>query len=781
MANHLLLPTATQVGSRRAGGGGSTPPPNRSVHGHQLRGELDAAITTAAAIPRRLPTGVDPSLVFKLHASRRPNESLLDGRNLQLLGETTDYTLFVLSPDSGTALAQAIDSYQSTGNLSSLLDIVNHIELYGPDDRRGPGLENLDLAGSVQVDIKIWASNDGQQAQARANLVLQVVEAVNGQIVLQAISARRTVLRVTVPGAALPDLLNLSVIEQIRTPPVPFLDFRDWWNADAAHLELISIPGQVVGVLDDLPAAEHPLLTGLIDSVDSIGPSDYPWQLPGHHGTEVVGRVLYPLLHEELRDVTPLTAHGTVRIARILEPDPHNPDQTRFATSAHPHELVEEGIRLLHDKYGVKIFNLSVGYRDPFADLHVSALTEAIDDLIRELDIVVVVPTGNASFYSPASTASGHHVADDYPHYLDTPEHRLCEPGPAALAVTVGSVALSEAPAEFSTPRLGWQIVAEVDRVSPFSRTGAGTGANAGRLNKPDFVHYGGNTAVNDIGHIVPNEPGSSIVSTALRADSSRLFAACNGTSYAAPAVARVAADIADSYPEASANLIRALLTVGSTGTPQPLAQQIESRHFARYGHGLPTTQKAISSGVYRATMTFDGAMPVDTVSIHPVPMPDVFRLGRGRRRTVTISLAFDPPVRHQRREYLAARMQMDLYRQTSIDELQDILKHQPPDDQAALITDSRRIDLRPGSKSVRESTLQMRTWSRRNSFVDDDEIFYLVITHTTATWARSDPDYADQRYALAVTLEDEHLVNANLHQMLSHETRLPARVRIQG
>lgn len=770
------------MGSRRTGGGGGGGDPrDRPAHGVQLRGQLNDALVAARAVPRRAGTGVDPNLVFKLHASRRPSDSGFEGRNLELLGETAEYTYFVLTADNGSALALAIDQYATTGDLSSLLDLVDSIELYGPEDRRGPGLDGLVTTGPVQVDVKIWAADNYRQAEARAGLVEQVVRALNGRVDLRAVGVRRTILRITIPVETLADVLNISVVEQIRTPPVPFLDFRDWWSTGIDQLERVEIASQVVGVLDDLPA-EHPLLTGLIESVDLIGPADYPWQPPAHHGTEVVGRVLFPRLHEELRDMAPITAHGTVRVARILEPDPNLPGRSRFATWAQPHELVEEGIRLLHNRYGVKIFNLSVGYDEPYNDAHLGALTETIDDLIRELDIVVVVPTGNAGFIgSTARTLSGHHVADDYPHYLDTPEHRLAEPGPAALAVTVGSIALSEAVAEMNPPRLGWQAVAGIDQVSPFSRTGPGTGPNDDRFNKPEFVHYGGNTALNDAGMVVPNEQGSSIVSTALHAESGRLFAACNGTSYAAPPVARVAADIAHAYSDASANLIRVLMAIGSVPPPPALTHEPEPRRRARYGFGMPTSARAISSGRRRATMTYDGSMSIDDVHIHPVPIPQAFRLGTGYSRTMTLTLAFDPPVRQQRREYLAANVQLDLYRQVGLTELQDILRRQDRSAPVDRINDRRRIKLLPGPDSFRSSTLQVRTWKSTRSFVDDDEIFFAVITHTAATWARDDPTYSAQSYAFAVTLEDEHLERADLHQLLTQETRLPAQIRVRG
>ncbi|RSM82850.1 subtilase [Kibdelosporangium aridum] len=721
--------------------------------------------------------------MFKLRAVGRPQDSALEGRGLHLLGETTDYTYFVLSDDGGAELAAALRDYRTTGSLSSLLDLIDDIEPYGPVDRRGPGLTPPPAEEPFLVDITIWPSPDRAEAQRRVGVVEQVLAHSAGDVQLRSLSPRRTLIRARVTQASLDDLLDTSVIEQVRTPPVPFMDFRDWRTLGATDLIRTSLPSATVGVLDDAPATEHPLLAGLVESVDPMGPPEYGWQQPGDHGSEVVGRVLLPDLHEELRDGEPITAYGTVRVARILEPQPGNlRGAPRFVQSAFPHELVEQGIRHLHSTYGVKIFNLSIGYDEPYNDVHLGALTEVIDDLIRELKIVVVVPTGNTAIHAmTARTPSGHHVADDYPAYLDSSEHRLAEPAPAALALTVGSLALSEGVAELPN-RFGWQAVAGVDQPSPFSRTGPGIGTNSKRRNKPEVVHYGGNVVVNDSKVVSPNELGASMVSTAINPDTGQLFQACNGTSYAAPAVARIAADVLHAYPDASSNLIRALVAISAKLPATAVDTQQDHRRAARFGLGRPDSGRAITSGRQRTTMTYDGAMKVDTVSIHPVPVPEVFRRGSGGERTITVALAFDPPVRRQRREYLAATMQVDLYRNIDPDELQEMLSRQDPDNPQEFINDRRRRPpLDPGSSVVASSTLQVRRWTARNSFINDDEIFYVAVTHRAATWARNVTNYQEQSYALTVTLEDQSLVEADLHQLLTHQVRVPARIRIRG
>lgn len=779
MPEHLLLPNPRPLQSRRSSpAGGGSPSRQRGPHGAHLRQQLQTV-----RAPRQLNAGVDPDLVFKIKAGARPEDSAFEGRGLQVLGETVDYTYFVLSSDQGAALEQALERYVRTGELRTFFNQIDDIEPYGPIDRTGPGIAELDGGPSSQntVDVLIWPSGTHAEAQRRASIVEEIVGQNGGQVVLRSVSSRRSYMRVRVSRAGLDDLVSTSVVELVRTPPVPFLDFRDWRNLDVSSISRLDAASEVVGVLDDSPESAHPLLSGLVLSDESLAPATYQWQQRGTHGTEVVGRALLPSLHEELRDALPISAVGNVRVVRILEPDPSRPAHPpRFATYATPHDLVEQAIRHLHGTHGVRIFNLSIGYSEPFNDLHLGPLTETIDDLVRELGIVVVLPTGNAPTDLSARTPSGHHVIDDKPEFFFAPEHRLSEPGPAALAVTVGALALSGAPAELPG-RVGWQAAADAHEAAPFSRTGPGLGTNSRRANKPDVTHYGGNVVVNDTGNVVQNDLGASLISTSTRGVGGQIFAAVNGTSYAAPAVARVAADIAYAYPDASGNLVRALLAAGSAQTP-PAANLSELHRRNRiYGLGLPNVERATSSDARRVTMTYDGSMPVDTVQIHPVPIPEEFRRGSRRDRVISVALAFDPPVRRQRREYLAGTMKFEVYRDIDPDELAEILQRQDPDDPSDLINDRRKLNLQPGVNTFTQSTLQMRAWVGRNSFVNDDETFLIAVTHKAQTWARNDPTYVSQNYALAATLEDRELATADLHQILRQQLRVPTRVRLRA
>lgn len=777
MAEHLLLPEPRPVPSRRAGGGGgATPARQQASHGEALGRQL-----ATVQGPRRLDRGVDPKMVFKINARSRPTDPTFEARGLQVLSESVAYTYFVLADDQGSTFADAIARYRESGDLRSFFNLIDGIEPYGADDRSGHGIQELgDFSGLRTVDVSIWPAGTAQEAQARVAILADVLSLSGGQVLLRSVSARRTYLRVQVDRSGLDDVLETSVVETVRTPPVPFLDFQDWRTLAVEDLQLELSPSAVVGVLDDAPESGHPLLAGLVLSEEDLAPSTYLWQQRGSHGTQVLGQVLYPDLHEQLRDLAPLRSVGAVRVVRILEPDPQASEgATRFPGFALPHQIVEQAIRHLHDEHDVKVFNLSIGYAEPYDGLHLGPLTEVIDDLIRELDIVVVVPTGNVAVDLNAMTPSGHNVVDDKPNYFFTPEHRLAEPGPSALAVTVGSVALSGAPAEIPG-RIGWQAVSQTGEASAFTRTGPGLGTTSIRRNKPDLAHHGGNVVINDTGHRVMNDLGASIVTTT-NTSNGRIFGVVNGTSFAAPAVARVAADLAFAYPDASANLIRALLVLSAEQTAPAAAVPDPVLRANLYGYGVPRRDLALSSTDNRVVMTYEGSMASDTVQIHPLPIPELFRRGSGAQRTITVAAAFDPPVRRQRREYLAASLKVDIYRNIDLADLVEILRKQDPNDPNDSVRDRRRrLPLLPGSNSFTNSAVQVRQWTATNSFVNDDETFHLVLTHTAQTWARDNSGYISQPYAVAVCLEDQALVQASLYQLLTQQVQVPARLRVR-
>jgi hypothetical protein len=173
--------------------------------------------------------------------------------------------------------------------------------------------------------------------------------------------------------------------------------------------------------------------------------------------------------------------------------------------------------------------------------------------------------------------------------------------------------------------------------------------------------------------------------------------------------------------------------------------------------------------------MLFDGEMPSDTVAIHPIPIPPEFARGR-RSRRISVGLAFDPPVRRQRREYLAGEMVFDLLRNVSVDDIRGMYERQDPDSRVPLFSDRRRMSLEPGVQAVQHSALSVRRVRHQRLDPDDGDTYYLVVTHRSAQWA----DEGDQKYALAVELAEEESEEIDLYVAVQQQVRLPARVRVR-
>lgn len=762
MADHLSLPGSFNVGSRRAvqGPKDGAPRRNRPAHGADLRSQLDAARPQQ---PASAGQGVDPRFVFKVRASSRLTDSKFDNKGLQLLGEADGWEYFVLPADSDAhTFIDAIRAYETAETGRSFFDLVDGLEPYGPDDRRGYGLEgNLtDLDFPLVVDVHLWPASTTRDARER----LAAVRATVGQGELGADEQPDFLLiRARLDRQQLDTLLAETAVERIRLPPEPFLSPTDWVGDLGDSVAMPAPRTGIVGVIDDGVKSGHVLLDGIVEAFEV--PSGRTWAPPTNHGTMVAGLAAYGDFEQALRDGNGLPAPLHVVAARVVE-DPGGTGQARYPTDQPERVVLERAVRELARR-GARVMNLSIADRYNYSGPHVDERTEILDRLARELDLVIIVCSGNLSMLPTASELHQRH-----PEHLLEPESRIAEPAVGATVVTVGSVARSEQgahPDGDSPPEM--RGVAAQGQVSPFSRSGPGF-HEKGTV-KPELVHFGGNVvtqAVLSTRSILSGDPGAGAVSLAMPGP----FAAARGTSFAAPRVARVAAVLRERYPGASANLTRALLGLsakvpdahrpGSSASAQAVQE-----HLRLAGYGVPNEDRACESLRSRVVMTFDGDMPADSSVIHEVPIPPEFATGKADR-TISVALAFDPPVRRFRREYVGAKMRVDLFRAMSRDEVVGVMQRQPSDGTGVkLPKDRRRLSgrLKPSSEAVIRSTLQVRRWNAadgRSMNVDDGDSYFLVVTHVGEPWvALAEEGYASQRYALAVELEDRSRTEINL------------------
>ncbi|PZE94806.1 hypothetical protein DEI95_05125 [Curtobacterium sp. MCBD17_008] len=387
--------------------------------------------------------------------------------------------------------------------------------------------------------------------------------------------------------------------------------------------------------------------------------------------------------------------------------------------------------------------------------------------------MVVVVSAGNLT-----DLPDGAHWFHNYPDYLADEFSRVASPGTAALAVTVGSTAHSDTmdPARFP----GGQGIADVGKPSPFGRTGPVQSSSAAGRQKPEFSGPGGNWGWDEnSGLIVERDP--SLTPVTLRPSAGgRLFSNAWGTSYAAPRVAHEIADIADHYPDASANLLRALTAL--SGTPP---WQVPNPHAGTYG--FPVAARVAESTADHAICVLEGEIETNSYQLVRLPIPAEFSAGRWDRE-VRVSLAYDPPVRRSRRDYIAGHMRFDLVRNYSEAQLQQIYREQPTRAERAAGAEwferpgKRNLpDMRPVVTALGSDTLICRSFRSGGAWDANDSDFYLVLEHTQSQWSDSQrAGYPSQRYGLAVELIRHETIDLDLHALMEAELRLESRGRVR-
>jgi hypothetical protein len=356
----------------------------------------------------------------------------------------------------------------------------------------------------------------------------------------------------------------------------------------------------------------------------------------------------------------------------------------------------------------------------------------------------------------------------------------------------VGAIAEHDSPA-FPLGRRSEEIartIAVANEPTPTSRIGPGLNGAI----KPEFVAPGGNLEFRGVSNArqVYDDEGLAVMSFCNEPTRS-LFDFGIGTSFAAPHVSRSAAILLQSLreqfgEEPDANLVRAVLA-SAAELPIPDDNRIQVRRGNDglrqvYGYGQIDDDTLYVSADRRVTMVAQSSMPLDTFAIYEVPSPADFRTANGSKRVI-VTLAFDPPTRRRRADYLGVRMNYALIRGKSVDDIVEAYRQLSQDERSAALGNPDGIQgafkspykcaLEPGPQTLQASTLQRSEWtfSRENNNYGDS--WYLVV-RAERTWA---PDsITEQRFAATVTLQADE---PNLYNLIRNRIQLRQQQRTRA
>lgn len=383
-----------------------------------------------------------------------------------------------------------------------------------------------------------------------------------------------------------------------------------------------------VAVVDSGIKSDAPALAGLIVETHPHLPSGSS-TLDLAHGTLVGSRVIYGDDIESVMDthrlqpmckVVDVPVFGVSNYGELLYPD-----------EADLADILDEIVDELAPR--VRIYNLSLGADNPIPGNTFSLLAQQMDYLSRRYDVLFVVAAGNIQ----------KSLAPHPTHFLRE-DARIQAPAESLLALTVGSVA----------KRTNMVTLSERGEVSPFSCRGPGADDGI----KPELVAHGGNVSFSW-------RPLFGVSAYGIDATGQKL-AYDVGTSFAAPLVSQWAARILDRYPNASTNLVRALLCHFGRPVNTPAVTGFDPGLVG--GFGEPGIGACLVSPYGSATYLYEGSITVDDYQYIQFHVPASLAPGGSTPNLkVRATLVYNPPVdQGNDAEYSQARMMLTLSKRTN-------------------------------------------------------------------------------------------------------------------
>ena len=772
---HLPLRRVEGELERRKHGGGRTPTRNARAHGATIEAELNTLIASQQRKPRI--ANIDPALILKIRTAGPIDTDDWARVGLTVLASDPDKTLVLFASDVELQeFRRRVAAYQAAppaGQLhpqySGFVSAIEQVGEITPSDRIGEVLRSEGIVELLQIpdqrqvlDVELWQVT-ADQALLFISRVATRLQQLGGRVINEYRGHAATLMRIEADGAAIRSLLELPEILSIDRPPIP--DIPDE-NAivltidDVGEVSGADEGSLVIGVIDSGVTAAHPLFDGSVRGTfgvpGTLGDSDEKG-----HGTPVAGIAVYGDIRQRLE--IGMQAQFGLAAAKVVNARGRFPDELLV-----PRQM-EEAIRRLHDDFGCNVINISLGDRLRLAGSKASAWAAVLDELARELDLVIVVSAGNND--RGILDGYGDEILELYPAYLLNPENRILEPATAINVLTVGSIAHSNGMSIEDEDLVGVQPIAGPGQPSPFTRTGPGIA----KIIKPDLVEFGGTAIFDGATQRVlggDQRPAAGVLSLNARY-LERLFTTCCGTSFASALTAHKAAILRQAFPEASANLTRALMALSAEipeGTTDCLANFDEEQIGRIAGNGLANVDFALNSDDNRVVLYREDSLPLDKFAVYEVPIPQIFQTESGLRR-IRVALAFMPPVRHTRYDYAGASMSFRLLRGTSS---QDVFDHCRRWERGIDGDDPFRLEnrfdckMKPGPQRRDRGTLQCATFVASTDISRYGNQYFLAV-RCEGGWASNDIDELN----FAVGVELRHEAQIALYQRIEERVRI--------
>ena len=409
------------------------------------------------------------------------------------------------------------------------------------------------------------------------------------------------------------------------------------------------------GISDQTPLA--PLIINEANEFDITGTN--PKIDNADHGTGVaalaaLGKSLYPV------HIGQYTADAKLLSIKVLDD----------AEGQISEMAVISSIRSANHKYGVKIFVLTLGYINPLSDnSNISNYALSLDSLANELDILILISTGNISdiinyMYKPASN---HPIA--YPNHYKSPDYNISSPADSMNNISCGAVSDNLEPFDNSCYARDKNYPASYSRKLNLNRRLSSFRSSrfSKHLMKPDCCCSAGDYA-----------DDTSISNTGLKVLSSRTgyyFDRSVGTSYSAPLLANLAAKLLKTYPALSNNIqtVKALI-LNSTFIPATgnLFENLDGMKLTDFiGKGIPDDFYSIYSDENLITLILEDSIFPEEIKAYSIQLPNYLQSLPHKKGILevkaTLCFKFEP-VPHNHLTYCPIHMAFGIFKNVPLE-----------------------------------------------------------------------------------------------------------------
>lgn len=796
---HLKLPRINIELPRRSNPGlGGNKRHNISEHSKHLLGQI--SILTEPVKEKTNPFRFDPKLIFKLKMAKQGyiSDDLVTLTGLNCLAREPNKAIVVFSSDNElTEFKKRLENYSQIedGPKYEYLGAIDDVVPLEREDRIGRLLELKPVESDelAPLDLELWHTGDRQEMRKYLDGITEILEYLSSDTAPMRMSDRYIgeylcIARIKVTHEVLELLLEVEIVKEIDRPPQPAFESTADYNLPIVSFpEVVSPPQDNCGILviDSGVQRGHPLIAQVLGEAEVFpdanrqfikgGPDDV-----NGHGTNVAGIAIYGDVENciKQRSFDPTAWLFSARVTN---------EENQYDEDLLVETQLDQAIRAFVEQYpNCKVINISLGnadqiYRDGLKQFRLAAKIDEIAYQYQHKNIVFVISAGN-NFHEELKYEQ---LRNEYPNYLLNKNARIIDPATSAIALTVGSLSFGRGSITTNTSDVRLQPIAKLPGYpSYFTRTGFGVDG----MIKPDLVDFGGDLVldlsyreslglpkVRELEHSVA---GVSVLTLSKHYNSS-LFHFCSGTSFAAPRVANLAAQLFTKYPDASSNLIRALI-VNSALLPKEIPPEFHcnskqsqrektktiKNQLAIYGYGQPELQRAMYSAENYVVLSEDNiSIKVGSFHIYEIPqLPSDFLKKQGTR-ILSITLAFDPPTRPTRGDsYLGVTMEFDLFKSIDREIVRNAyetatktsLPDESPDNTKTKLKEKHgagiEVTLSPSSTVRKKGTIQRGQVEIFDRSTKYDRGNMTLIVSCNRKWAKPD-EIEIQRYALVACI----------------------------